>query len=297
MQKKKMWVEYEDGSDLSKSRKKPGQYSPLTREDGTNRLGHVTLSDVDEDEGEGSSVTYTQPVYDSYEPVYDSHENASRPPPLTAEEHEELVRLLADLITVGAILTVRAAPHVKRLWNDKAAPALRSARDKTASGLAEVRRRARQGVRISIRRSDSDELATFVESVSADSPEGVTTALEAYLPSMSSAEAQQRLAAALIAMAVSERAKAVSDEQLGILLHARIEGADCAPAGQGSLENLTPEGVERRVHQMLTASPTLLDELTALLARGQGGAAEPQPPLPRAAEAGRRAARRRSRSR
>ncbi len=134
--------------------------------------------------------------------------------------------------------------------------------------------------------------------MSADSPEGVTTVLEAYLPSMSSAEAQQRLTAALIAMAVSKRARAVSDEQLGILLHARIEDTDCDPAGQGSLENLTPEDVERRVHQMLTASPALLDELTALLARGLSGAAEPQPPLPGAPpEAGRRAARRRSRSR
>ena len=176
---KKMWVEWEDGADLSKSRKKPGQYSPLTLEDVTNRLSHVTLSDLDEGETEGGSVTYTQPVYDSYE-------NAPQSSALTAEERGELVRLLADLITVGAILTVRAAPHVKRLWNDKAAPALRSARDKTASGLAEVRQRARQGVHFSIRRRDSGsaETATFVESVSADSPEGVTTALEAYLPSM-----------------------------------------------------------------------------------------------------------------
>jgi len=282
-----MWVEWEDGSDLSKSRKKPGQYSPLTREDGTNRLGHVTLSDVDEDEGEGSSVTYAQPVYGS-------DENASQSSALTAEEREELARLLGDLIMVGAIVAVRVVPHVKRLWNDKAAPALRSARDKTASGLAEVRQRVRRGDSD----SDSDELATFVESVSADSPEGVTTALEAYLPSMSSAEAQQRLAVALIAMAVSDRAKAVSDEQLGILLNARIEDADGAPAGRGSLENFTPEEVERRVQQMLTANPALLDELTALLARGQAGAAEPQPALPGAApEAGRHVARRRSRSR
>jgi hypothetical protein len=285
MPEKIMRVQWEDGADLSKSQKKPGQYSPLTREEGTNKLGHVTLSEVGEDEGHGGWVMYTQPVNDS-------HETTAPTPALTAEEREEFVRLLADLITVGAILTVRAAPHVKRLWNDKAAPALRSARDKTASGLAEVRQRARQGVRLRIRRGgsegDGDELATFVESVSADSPEDVTTALEAYLPTMSSAEARQRLAAALIAMAVSERAKAVSDEQLGILLHARIEDADGAPAGPGSLENLTPEEVERRVHQMLTASPALLDELTALLARGQGDAAP---------EVGRRAARRRLRSR
>lgn len=160
------------------------------------------------------------------------------------------------------------------------------------------RRCAATGWRIRRGDSGSAELATFVESVSADSPEGVTTALEAYLPSMSSAEAQQRLAVALIAMAVSDRARAVSDEQLGILLNARIEDAGGAPAGQGSLENLTPEEVERRVHQMLTANPALLDELTALLARGQAGAAEPQPALPGAGpEAGRHAARGWSRGR
>lgn len=280
-----MWVEWEDGADLSKSRKKPGRYSPLTREDGTNRLGHVTLSDVDEDEGHGGSVAYAQPAYGR-------DEHASQSSALTAEEREELVRLLADLITVGAIVAVRMVPHVKRLWNGKAAPALRSARDKTASGLAGVRQRVHRGG------SDSDELATFVESVSADSPKGVTTALEAYLPSMSSAEAQRRLAVALIAMAVSERAKAVSDEQLGILLNARVEDANGVPAGRGFLDNLTPEEVQRRVQQMLTANPALLDELTALLARGQAGAAEPQTALPGAApEAGRHTARRWSRSR
>ena len=50
MPRKKMWVEYDDGSRLSKSQKKPGEYSPLTREDGTKKLGHVTLSDIDEDD-------------------------------------------------------------------------------------------------------------------------------------------------------------------------------------------------------------------------------------------------------
>lgn len=49
MPRKKMWVEWEDGADLSQSQKKPGDYSPLTR-DGDNHLGHVTLSDADEDE-------------------------------------------------------------------------------------------------------------------------------------------------------------------------------------------------------------------------------------------------------
>lgn len=49
MPEKKMRVEWEDGANLSQSRKKPGAYSPLTR-DGDNNLGHVILSDVDDDE-------------------------------------------------------------------------------------------------------------------------------------------------------------------------------------------------------------------------------------------------------
>lgn len=266
MPKKKMWVEWEDGSNLSKSRKKPDQYSSLTRAEDTNQLGHVTLRDITEDEAEDDSVIYTPPVYDS-------DENTSPSSTLTAQEREELMRLLAVL----TVLAVRAAPHVKRLWDDKAAPVLRSARDKTTSGLAEIRHRARQG----FRGGDGDDTdpVTFVQSASDDPLGGVATALEAHLPSMSSAEARQRLAVALIAMAVRDRATAVHDEQLSILLNARIEDGNGTPAGQNSLENLTPEEVERRVHQMLRTNPALLDELTALLARGQTGITEPQSAL------------------
>lgn len=271
MPKKKMWVEWEDGANLSKSRKKPDQYSSLTRAEDTNQLGHVTLRDITEDEAEGDSVIYTPPVCDS-------DENTSPSSGLTAQEREELMRLLAVL----TVLAVRAAPHVKRLWDDKAAPVLRSARDKTASGLAEIRYRARQGVHLGFRGGDGDDThpVTFVPSASDDAPDGVATALEAHLPSMSSAEARQRLAVALIAMAVRDRAGAVHDEQLSILLNARIEDGDGTPAGQNSLENLASEEVERRVHQMVTTNPALLDELAALLARGQTGIIEPQSALP-----------------
>ena len=52
MPKKKMWVEWEDGSDLSKSHKKPGAKSPLTRDTDTNELGQVTLEDIEDDDPE-----------------------------------------------------------------------------------------------------------------------------------------------------------------------------------------------------------------------------------------------------
>lgn len=49
MPKKKMMVEWDDDAQLSESRKKPGQKSPLTR-DANNKLSHVTLSEVPDDE-------------------------------------------------------------------------------------------------------------------------------------------------------------------------------------------------------------------------------------------------------
>lgn len=271
MPQKKMLVQWEDGSNLSKSRKKPGQYSSLTRADGTNQLGHVTLSDIEDDEVEDDAVIYAPPVYATCE-------DASPPSVLTAEEREELAQLLADVIT---ILAVRAAPHVKRLWDNKAAPALRSARDKTASWLAEIRQQARQGVHLGFRDGDSDgaDLVTSVQAASDDASRDMTTALEARLPSMSSAEARQRLAVALSAMAVRDWAKTVGDKQLGILLNSRIEDADGARVGQNSLQSLTPEEIERCVHQ-LTTNPALFDELMAVLVHGQTSTVEPQSALP-----------------
>lgn len=49
MRKEKMWVEFEDDAELSKSRKKPGAKSPLTRTR-QGELGQVILSEIKEDE-------------------------------------------------------------------------------------------------------------------------------------------------------------------------------------------------------------------------------------------------------
>lgn len=88
MQKKKMMVEWDDGAELSRSRKRPGHYSPLTR-DGGNNLGHVTLTDVDD---EGSGATPGAQV--------------------------------AGIVAVA--LAATAKPHVERWWNDQALPAIKA---------------------------------------------------------------------------------------------------------------------------------------------------------------------------
>lgn len=49
MPRKRMWVEWEDGAELSRSHKKPGSSSPLTR-DADGQLGQVTLDELEDDD-------------------------------------------------------------------------------------------------------------------------------------------------------------------------------------------------------------------------------------------------------
>jgi hypothetical protein len=60
--REKMWVTRPAGTHLSESQKKPGEYSPLTRDDATNELGQVTLDPIDEDEAD--SWASPPPVWD-----------------------------------------------------------------------------------------------------------------------------------------------------------------------------------------------------------------------------------------
>ncbi|WP_436653753.1 hypothetical protein [Actinoplanes sp. URMC 104] len=95
-----MWVEYEDGARLSRSAKKPGSFSPLTREGGTNNLGHVTLDPIDGDERLHSG-------------------------PGERSEFEEFLRDVA--VDVTLILLEKARPHVEKWVVETAAPAVGSA--------------------------------------------------------------------------------------------------------------------------------------------------------------------------
>lgn len=95
MPDRKMTVHWEDGAELSQSLKKPGNFSPLTR-DRDNNLGHVTLSDVDEDEG------------------------------LTKEELLGALFLVAVAVAAGVI----AAPQIRRWWDDRAVPFLKKSRSR-----------------------------------------------------------------------------------------------------------------------------------------------------------------------
>lgn len=244
MPKKKMWVEWEDGADLSQSQKKPGDYSPLTR-DGDNNLGHVTLSDVGNGEGEG--LTDPEPVW-----VFVTDEHASAAEAKERSEREELLGALAVLAVIIA------APHLKRWWNDKSVPFLKSARIRLSRT-----REARSRVFVA-------EPPIATEAGPADSSQEVLTALEDYRASMSSAEARDRLVAALVARLFSE-------EQLRVLRDARIEDEGGALELASAMETLTPQQLGESIAAMLEANPSWPDEETLaelgkVLGRGRGDA-------------------------
>lgn len=101
-----MRVTWDEGADLSRSRQKPGDYSPLTRDRDTHGLGHVTLSDIDEDENDesGPAAGY------------------------------------AALAALGLVAAATAAPYVRQWLVDSAAPALKGQRDRFASAIRRGRR-------------------------------------------------------------------------------------------------------------------------------------------------------------
>jgi hypothetical protein len=115
------------------------------------------------------------------------------------------------------------------------------------------------------------------EDAPAGSSQRVFTALEQYRASMSSAEARDRLAAALVARLFSE-------EQLRVLREARIEDDGGASQLVRAIDSLTPQQLEVSIVAMLEANPSWPDEETlAELARVLGPGAgdgdyRPAPP-------------------
>jgi hypothetical protein len=215
MPEKKMWVHWEDGAELSQSRKKPGARSPLTR-DGDNNLGHVTLRDVDEDE-------------EDWHAVQDSEERASG---LTEEE------LLGALFLVGVVIAAaeKAAPHIRRWWNERAVPFLQKSRNKP-----------------SVDPGARDNISVAEQSASPESSQEVIAALDEYRASMSSDEARERFVAALVA-------RLFSDEQLRVLRNARIEDEGPALELARAMETLTPQQLGEGLRLMLEANPSWADE-------------------------------------
>ena len=222
-----MWVEYPDDAELSQSRKKPGQSSPLTR-DAENNLGQVTLSDVDEDD------SVTDPVYIYITDVDDADSED--------EEASELERLLGALVVLGVILAIeRAKPHVTQWWSDRARPAI----TRTRSRLGRIRRSGRRPATV--------ESSAVIGQAVPESSQEMLAALDEYRSSMTSAEARERFVAALVA-------REFSDAQLRILRQAAINDPLDQVALERAAEAVTPEQVAQALTLMLESNPSLVDQ-------------------------------------
>lgn len=88
---------------------------------------------------------------------------------------------------------------------------------------------------------------------SADSSGEVIAALETYRASMTSAEARDRLVAAV-------RARLFSDEQVRLLRDARIEVDGTPSQVERAMEELTPQQLVDSVTLMLEMDPSSFDE-------------------------------------
>lgn len=156
-----------------------------------------------------------------------------------AREREEEARrraaqaeLIADMVR---LLVKTAAPHAKRLWEEKGRPKVEARRAKKAARKAD---KAAPGSPI------------VVEAEVLDSGRELAVAEQVYRADMSSAEAQARYLAALAA-------RAFSDEQMKLVLNANIVDGVSLDELEHTLGQLPPQHV-RGIIEAVEADPALL---------------------------------------
>lgn len=232
MAREKFDVEVPEGTHLGFSRDTDGAYRAHLFDDKTNELvGHAELFGPAEDE-HVSSATDAGPVYINVD-YGQSH-----------SQEDEAEDLLGALAVLGIIVAAqRAAPHLKRWWNDRARPFLKKSRSRLPNPH---RAKSHTAAR------DSFALA---ERAPEASSQDVFTALDEYRASISSAEARDRFVAALVARLFSER-------QLRLLRNARIEDEGGALELASAMNSLTPQQLGESITLMLETNPSWPDEDT-----------------------------------
>jgi hypothetical protein len=205
-----------DDDDLTPGKKREGGlHGNLYDRQGTLRGGARFIPD---DGAEAEPEVVIHHVYHDVAPAAKTREQ---------EELEQAVRELAYQL-LGAALT-RLKPHAKRIWNERAKPAIQSKADKVRS-----RRR--------------DRRADAALAPPEGSPPEVVTAFEGYKADMSGAEARTRYVLALAA-------RAFSDEQLRIVANANIVDDANFVALKQTMSELSSEQVATII-EALVANPS-----------------------------------------
>lgn len=242
--------EYDD-DDLTPGKKKEGGlHQNLYDRDGNLKANARFIPDVEQDDNPDPVMIY-QPVN-----VYDKEFERRRARELRrAREQEEIAELLADLVK---ILVAEATPHAKRLWREKARPAIEARRAEAthdakllwhekARPVIEARR-ARKAARKT--RKAAAKQPIVVEATVVDTGQELAVAEEVYRKDVSSVEAQARYLAALAA-------RAFSDEQMKLVSHADIVDGESLAELQRTLAELPPRQVEG-VIEAVEANPSVL---------------------------------------
>lgn len=213
-----------DGQHLGTSHEVDGAVTGHLFEDGKLK-GHAAWQWVDEPEEDYSS----------------NYQNEPRQ--LTQEELELAAKIAAMIVLFMVGVVAEATPHVKRWWNERAIPTVKSAW-KRVTAL----RTANSTVGAT---SSSVGQATFIASAA-----GVEVAVAESKVRMSTAEWEHRFRAMLAA-------EEFKNEQLQILSHARIEDEGTVLEAQEDAKQLTAEQFADRIKLMLEANPSLLNEETS----------------------------------
>jgi len=216
----------------------------LLFDDKTNKLvGHAELFEVDDDE-------------DGEKPD---------PEPIDRDdEYDEWVDLLSQLLTAALIAGIeKAGPPIGRWMRTRAIPALRSAPARAKTKLSRPSKSKEAGT--------IDQIAPSETEASAD---GEQIGIATLGPTMTAAEARQRLTAAVMATAYAQ-------EQMRLLHHAQILDDDEPLALGQALNELSPEGVQHVVRSILEDDPSMLGagSLTAFVLALETGhlSSEPVP--------------------
>ena len=237
MVREKKWVEYPDDRQLGRSRDTDGAESPNLFVPGSRGVkGQVKLYDIDEDEADSQT---NSPVF-----VYVTNEYESESQARAREERDEAIAYLLSLAIKFAV--VKATPHAKRLWYEKARPAIKSMRNK----IAKVRNADSQAA--------TAEMVALSSTATADFSDEVDVVLEERGIGMSGAEAKRHFLEMLVAAAIFE-------EKKRILSTVRIEeGGGGFLELKSAIQELTTQQVAEFINPMLEANPDLLDEVTAV---------------------------------
>lgn len=226
MVQKLVAVEVPEGMRLGKSKDSGAGSRGLLFDEKTNKLvRHAELFDVDEDPA-GSQI--------------------DDPPPKRPSDSVDPLQAIALALKFVEIV-IEVAPVAHRFWVDTGAPAVANAKAKRkakrvakAGSKATVQVATTPSTVVDIGRSPLPTAAVPA------APHGLPVRIDA--PGMTTVEAQQRLAQALLAFAFAQ-------EQMSDLHRAVIIDGQESPELEASLAALSPDAVEQAVQVLLANNP------------------------------------------